>query len=135
MTYEKLTNTLTAELRKYNPSRKRFSRKFLRNLFSRYKVKEVCIEHFCCLGEDVPCWYDVEGPSHGWLFLDHKPEEMSKVLMDYVFGHFMPYEKQLYKRKIFYYRKNDYLMITIPIRDLALFDIHISFSLVNDKSD
>lgn len=134
MTYQKLSNTLTAELRKFNPKRIKISLKHLRYLFTHYTVEEICIKNYCCYGEDTPCWYDIEGMDYGWLFLDHTKEEMPSVLLNYVKGHMNKYMDSLYKRRAFIFQRDNCLTYVIPMRDLAQYDIYITFNLVEDKS-
>ena len=133
MTYEKLTNTLSASLGRHQ--RKKISLKHLRYLFTHYKVEEICIYNYCCYGEDVACWYDVEGTDHGWLFLDHTKEEMPSILLKYVKGHMHGHMDSLYKRRAFITQKDNLLTYVIPMRDLAKYDIYITFNLVEDKSN
>lgn len=135
MTYQKLSNTLTAELRKSNPKRVKISLKHLRSLFAQYKVEEICVKNYCCYGEDKACWYDIEGTDHGWLFLDHTKEEMPSILLKYVKGHMRGHMDSLYKRRAFIFQKDNCLTYVIPIRDLAKYDIYITFNLVEDKSE
>lgn len=134
MTYQKLCNTLTAQLKQYKPQRKGFSIKHLRYLFAHYEVQEVCIKHYCCYGEDKNCWQDVEGINYGWLHFGRKKEEMPQLLFKYVIEHCAYYLEQLYKRKIFLYSSKKSLSYVMPIRDIATFDIYITFKMVEDKS-
>lgn len=135
MTYQKLANTLTAELREFKPIRKKISLKHLRYLFSQYEVEEICVKNYCCYGEDTCCWYDVEGIDFGWLFLDHAKEEMPSILLNYVKDHMRPYMDSLYKRRAFIYQKDSLLYYVIPMRDLGTYDIYITFNLVGEKSN
>ena len=135
MTYTKLINTLTAELKKYSPQRIRFSFNHLRFLFSQYKVDEINTVNYCCYGEDTPCWYDVEGPDIGWIWTNHKPEKMPQELLKYTIGQLKPYAEYLYKRKMFVYTNQAFLTYVIPLRDIAKYDIYITFNMVESKSE
>ena len=134
MFYQKVTNIIASELKEYRPKRVRISLRHLRSLFQQHEVNEIAIENYCCYGDERCCWIDVEGPHHGWLFASHKPEEMKDVLWQYLKGHMKSYMDILYKRKAFMYAENDYIYYVIPMRDIARYDIYISFQLVGDKS-
>lgn len=133
MTYEKLTNTLSASLGRHQ--RKKISLGHLRYLFASYKLEEICIKNYCCYGEDIACWYDVEGTDFGWLFLEHTKEEMPSILLKYIKDHMRGHMDSLYKRRAFITQKDNLLTYVIPMRDLEKYDIYITFNLVEDKSN
>ena len=136
MTYQKLCNIIASGLKRNKPIRVKISLRHLRALFKEYQIEEIAVENYCCFGEDQCCWIDVEGPQHGWLFTDHKPEEMPDVLFKYLKGHMRKYMNILYKRKAFIYTNDKgYLFYVIPMRDIAQYDIYIAFSRLESKSD
>ena len=45
------------------------------------------------------------------------------------------YMDSLYKRRAFIFQKDNFLTYVIPMRDLAKYDIYITFNLVEDKSE
>lgn len=130
MTYQKLSNTLTAELRKFKPKRVKISLKHLRYLFAQYEIEEVSIKNYCCYGEDKNCWIDIEGIDYGWLFVDHTKEEMPFILLKYLKDHIHGYMDSLYKRRAFIYKEDNHLIYLIPMRDIAKYDVYVSFKLV-----
>ena len=135
MTYQKVCNIIASELKEYHPKRVKISLSHLRSLFQETQIKEIAVENYCCFGDERCCWIDIEGPSCGWLFANHKPSEMPQVLFKYVKGHMRQYMDILYKRKAFTYNTDGYLYYVIPMRDIARYDIYICFQLVGDKSE
>ena len=155
MTYQKVTNIIASELKEFKPQRVKISLRHLRSLFKQYKLDEIAIENYCCYGDERCCWIDIEGPGHGWLWTIHDQKDMPKILWRYLKGHMAEYMDKLYKRKAFLYTRTDelykhesslytkgdfypkdkYLIYVIPMRDIARYDIYITFQLVEDKSE
>ena len=143
MTYQKLTNIIASELKEFKPQRVKISLRHLRSLFKQYVLDEISIKNYCCYGDEDCCWIDIEGPGHGWLWTDHDQKDMPKILWQYLKGHMAGYMDKLYKRKAFLYTRDDlysnekdkYLIYVIPMRDIARYDIYITFQLVEDKSE
>lgn len=145
MTYQKVTNIIASELKEFKPQRVKISLRHLRFLFEQYELDEIAIENYCCYGDERCCWIDVEGPGHGWLWTSHDQKDMPKILWRYLKGHMDGYMDKLYKRKAFLYTRDDlyskekekdkYLIYVIPMRDIARYDIYITFQLVEGKSE
>lgn len=143
MTYQKVTNIIASELKEFKPKRVKISLRHLRSLFEQYQLDEIAIENYCCYGDERCCWIDVEGPGHGWLWVGHDQKDMPKILWRYLKNHMAGYMDKLYKRKAFLYTRDDfyskekdkYLIYVIPMRDIARYDIYITFQLVEGKSE
>lgn len=143
MTYQKVTNIIASELKEFKPKRVKISLRHLRSLFEQYELDEIAIENYCCYGDERCCWIDVEGPGHGWLWTSHDQKDMPKILWRYLKNHMAEYMDKLYKRKAFLYTRDDfysnekdkYLIYVIPMRDIARYDIYITFQLVEGKSE
>lgn len=135
MKYDKLVNRIYKELARVSgdkPKRMGFSFQMIHKLFQEYKDIEVAQVHYCCCGDEFSCWTDVEGIDYGWMWLYRKKEDMPKYLYKYFCGLCEPYKKHLFARRSFLKtmrtKNGDALVIVLPLRDVAHYDIWLSFS-------
>lgn len=133
MTYQKLINCLykeIGEIKNYKPdkiSRPYFSFRAIRNNFFNYTNVDISIKHYCCCGDEKCCWVDIESNDYGWIWKDNNPADMPRILYNYLRDICRVYNKALHKRRIFEFDDESAHRIIIPFRDLAHFDIWISF--------
>ncbi|MCM1324405.1 MAG: hypothetical protein NC218_09660 [Acetobacter sp.] len=134
MNLYKLSNIIHKKLTRRNLPycRLRYSKRYLRQLHSQFPLVEICEYHYCCRGEEHNCWIDVEGVDHGWIFTDHKEEEMPDILLSTFFSWTKRIASKLYKRDIFVVDEENGVFVIIPTRDLIKADFILTFKK-NDK--
>lgn len=107
-------------------SKHRFSFAYLNSLFKKYKVSEYSIHHYCCYGEDVNCWVDVDS---AWMDNGHISDEELNRRIYRDFKHIAKFfnAKALSKRKVFVGENDDYIFYCFPMRDAEKQDVYIIF--------
>lgn len=132
MTNYKLSNIIKKSLkRSYKESqiqKKRFSFSLLNHLFSKYEVMEFVENHYCCMGEDICCWTDVE---NAWL-KDLAIKEKNLLLYKEVKKSIRQSKKKsnfsLSTLNIFVCEDSNCITVAIPLRIFLKTDIFISFN-------
>lgn len=132
----KLYNSIKRELlkrpniQKSDIELKGFSYGLLRELFRTYTVLEYVVSEYCCYGEDICCWQEVEGENFGWLWLRKRGLSWQFEIEKSLYNSLKRYKKELYNRKIFYLDLEQVIWVQIPLRDVAKED----YSIIFDKN-
>lgn len=101
-----------------------FSYTLLHNLIEKY-LCEYIISHYCCYGEDICCWKDLET-----CWMSEKGLERNRVcLSDFrsVVRKIEDKSFSVYKRKMFICEKKNSIWVIIPLRDIIKQDFGFCF--------
>lgn len=101
----------------------KFSFSLLNSLCKKYKVQECLINYYDLYGEDYCCWQENLISLGNNLNKENTNQYIYKELKHY----FNKYVSNIGQRKIFMTESEKFIVYIIPLRDVELIDIIISF--------
>lgn len=115
-------------------SRKKYSVGYLKELATKYEMREFLEFSYCCRGEDHNCWMEVEGLDYGWLWVNEDPATMPQKLFNHALGILKSHRNHLYNRKMYVIENEDFITVMIYLRDVNKNDYSLTFGKKPDVS-